>query len=200
MPRGRKPKPTAAKKLAGNPGKRPLNENEPEPTALAELPAPPDFLLPDAVAEWERVGPELVTCGLLTVADVAHFAAYCQCWARYVEAERWIQENGICMTIRNDKGEVKFSQPVPRFSIAKAMLEKLRSFGSEFGLSPSARVGLDGAGNGGKPKSSALAEFAKKQAEANRAAAERRTAKPARKRTAKKRPTKKPTARKRAKK
>ena len=29
--RGRKPKPTALKVLEGNPGKRPLNENEPIP-------------------------------------------------------------------------------------------------------------------------------------------------------------------------
>ena len=32
---GPPPKPTKLKLLAGNPGKRPLNENEPEPEAVA---------------------------------------------------------------------------------------------------------------------------------------------------------------------
>ena len=37
--RGRKPKPTEAKKLAGNPGKRPLNQDEPKlPAASIEAP------------------------------------------------------------------------------------------------------------------------------------------------------------------
>ena len=33
--RGRKPKPTAIKELEGNPGKRPLNANEPKPERKA---------------------------------------------------------------------------------------------------------------------------------------------------------------------
>ncbi|HZK10243.1 MAG TPA: phage terminase small subunit P27 family, partial [Clostridia bacterium] len=33
--RGRKPKPTALKVLEGNPGKRPLNKNEPQPERKA---------------------------------------------------------------------------------------------------------------------------------------------------------------------
>ncbi|MEQ8198694.1 MAG: phage terminase small subunit P27 family, partial [Clostridiaceae bacterium] len=33
--RGRKPKPTAIKVLEGNPGKRPLNKNEPKPEKKA---------------------------------------------------------------------------------------------------------------------------------------------------------------------
>ena len=33
--RGRKPKPTAMKELEGNPGKRPLNPNEPRPERKA---------------------------------------------------------------------------------------------------------------------------------------------------------------------
>ena len=33
--KGRKPKPTAIKKLEGNPGKRKLNQNEPQPEKTA---------------------------------------------------------------------------------------------------------------------------------------------------------------------
>ena len=42
---GRKPKPTAVKKLEGNPGKRKLNMKEPVPAK--GMPACPDWLMPD---------------------------------------------------------------------------------------------------------------------------------------------------------
>ena len=46
---GRKPKPTAIKKLEGNPGKRKLNKNEPVPAK--GMPECPDWLLPEAKAD-----------------------------------------------------------------------------------------------------------------------------------------------------
>lgn len=48
---GRKPKPTALKKLEGNPGKRKLNTKEPIP-AKGMLNCP-EWLLPEAKKEWE---------------------------------------------------------------------------------------------------------------------------------------------------
>ena len=51
--RGRKPKPTAIKKLKGNPGCRPLNIAEPKPTGS---PVCPDWLEDEAKSEWERMG------------------------------------------------------------------------------------------------------------------------------------------------
>jgi phage terminase small subunit len=55
--RGRPPKPTALKVLEGNPGKRPLNQNEPKPEKKA--PNCPSWLLPDAKKEWRRLSKEL---------------------------------------------------------------------------------------------------------------------------------------------
>ena len=55
MARGRRPKPTALKKLEGNPGKRPLNELEPVPP-VASLRCP-NYLLPEARKEWRRLAP-----------------------------------------------------------------------------------------------------------------------------------------------
>ena len=43
---GRKPKPTAVKKLEGNPGKRKLNTKELVPAK--GMPACPDWLMPEA--------------------------------------------------------------------------------------------------------------------------------------------------------
>ena len=49
---GRKPKPTAIKKLEGNPGKRKLNTKEPIPAK--GMPNCPEWLMPEAKKEWER--------------------------------------------------------------------------------------------------------------------------------------------------
>ena len=50
---GRKPKPTAIKKLEGNPGKRKLNTKEPIP--VKGMPTCPEWLLPEAKKEWDRL-------------------------------------------------------------------------------------------------------------------------------------------------
>ena len=52
MHAGRKPKPTAVKILEGNPGKRKLNEHEPQPQRKA--PPCPKWLEPEAKKEWRR--------------------------------------------------------------------------------------------------------------------------------------------------
>ena len=73
---GRKPKPTALKKLEGNPGKRKLNTKEPMPGK--GMPDCPKWLLPEAKKEWERLCVKLSEIGVLTEIDMAAFAAYCK--------------------------------------------------------------------------------------------------------------------------
>ena len=69
---GRKPKPTALKKLEGNPGKRKLNTKEPMPGK--GMPDCPKWLLPEAKKEWERLCVKLSEIGVLTEIDMAAFA------------------------------------------------------------------------------------------------------------------------------
>src|SRR5690554_3889293 len=83
---GRKPKPTALKIIAGNPGKRPLPQNE-AVVALAE-PTPPPFLCDDAKVEWGRVCSQLYAAGLMTEIDRAALAAYAAAYGRWAQAER----------------------------------------------------------------------------------------------------------------
>lgn len=70
--RGPAPKPTALKRLQGNPGKRALNESEPRPAAT--LPRCPSHLQGEARAEWRRVARALHESGLLTQVDRAALA------------------------------------------------------------------------------------------------------------------------------
>ena len=132
---GRPPKPTALKELEGNPGKRPLNKDEPKPKQQA--PKCPSWLLPDAKAEWKRLSKELEALGLLTEVDMAAFAGYCQAYARWKEAEEFISKHGSIL-----KTSTGYIQQIPQVSIAQQNLKQMRNFCSELGLSPSARSRL----------------------------------------------------------
>ena len=84
--RGRKPKPTVLKILEGNPGKRPINENEPiPPKGTVKCPT---WLEPEAKKEWKRLAPSLEAMGVLTQADLTAFAGYCQAFSRMAHPRR----------------------------------------------------------------------------------------------------------------
>ena len=140
--RGRPPKPTAIKELEGNPGKRPLNKNEPKPEQRA--PKCPAWLVPDAKKEWRRLSKELELMGLLTQVDMASFAGYCQAYARWKEAEEFITKHGSIL-----KTSSGYIQQIPQISIAQQNLKQMRNFCSEMGLSPSARSRLNINNSGG---------------------------------------------------
>ena len=129
--RGRKPKPTAVKKLEGNPGCRPLNANEPKPKGAAVC---PDWLEDEAKAEWERISGVLEDMGVLTEADTLAFAGYCQAYARWREAEEYLSKHGSTFTTPSG-----YVQQVPQVSIAHTNLNIMLKFCTEFGLTPSAR-------------------------------------------------------------
>ena len=140
MHAGRKPKPTNIKILEGNPGKRPLNEYEPKP--LKKAPPCPKWLEPEAKKEWRRLAKTLEAMGVLTDADMAAFAGYCQAYARWKEAEERITDRGL--VIRTPSG---YPQQVPYISIAQQYLKLMQQFAEQFGLTPAARSRII-AGNG----------------------------------------------------
>ena len=132
MHAGRKPKPTNIKILEGNPGKRKLNEHEPQPQRKA--PPCPKWLEPEAKKEWRRLAKTLEAMGVLTDADMAAFAGYCQAYARWKEAEERITDRGL--VIRTPSG---YPQQVPYISIAQQYLKLMQQFAEQFGLTPAAR-------------------------------------------------------------
>ena len=140
MHAGRKPKPTAVKILEGNPGKRKLNEHEPQPQRKA--PPCPKWLEPEAKKEWRRLAKTLEAMGVLTEADMAAFAGSCQAYARWKEAEERITDRGL--VIRTPSG---YPQQVPYISIAQQYLKLMQQFAEQFGLTPAARSRII-AGNG----------------------------------------------------
>lgn len=108
--------PTQLKILAGNPGKRPLNMNEPQPKK--ETPDCPLWFEGDAKYEWWRVVPELERLGLLTCVDGAILEAYCLVYAELM-------------------ADAKAGK-----SLKSTLVSQLRALASELGLSPVARTKL----------------------------------------------------------
>lgn len=132
MAAGRKPKPTALKELEGNPGKRKLNRSEPKPAK--GIPPCPEWLLPEAKKEWNRLAENLGQLAVLTNVDMAAFAAYCQSYARWKEAQEHIDKDGS--TFETDKG---YQQQTPWVGIANTNQKLMLQAASEFGLTPSSR-------------------------------------------------------------
>ena len=136
--RGPQPQPNKLKLLRGNPGKRKIPK-EPEPTL--GIPDRPDFLNDVAIAEWDRVVPELYGLGLLALVDGSSLAAYCQSYARYVEAEEFLNVNGSTYeTVRKD-GSLHYAK-FPQVEISRQSAQAMHRFAAAFGLNPSSRSGL----------------------------------------------------------
>jgi P27 family predicted phage terminase small subunit len=129
MGRGGKPIPTRLKILMGNPGKRRINSNKPQPIGEAEMPS---GLSGDAENEWNRLYPELTRLGLLTVVDASAFAAYCECWGLYRRACRDMKE----LTVES-KGR---PFPNPAITIAAECRRQMLAYQTKFGLTPSDRA------------------------------------------------------------
>lgn len=131
--RGPAPEPIPLRLLKGNPSKRPINSQAPEPEI--EEPTRPGWLSTEAKREWTRIVPELRKLGLLSKIDRAALAMYCQAWARWVQAEKAL-EACETLTFSTAKGYV---QQRPEVGIARTAARELRAICQEFGFTPSAR-------------------------------------------------------------
>jgi len=142
-------KPSHLKLITGNPGKRPLNKNEPKPAA--GIPPVPAHLSDEAKAEWTRIATDLNAIGLLTQVDRAALAAYCQAWADWVEAEEQLRRFGKVVkspvktvTRRSGGAEVTeasggYPMQSPFLPIRNRALEIMHKFLTEFGMTPASR-------------------------------------------------------------
>lgn len=130
--RGRRSKPTRIKVLTGNPGKRPLNVNEPQVD-----PVPPDCppeLNAAAQAEWHRLVAELGPFRILTALDRSALAAYCGAFAVWAEATKALHQHGLMV-----KSPTGYPIQSPYLSIANRQAEIMMRIASEFGFTPASR-------------------------------------------------------------
>jgi P27 family predicted phage terminase small subunit len=130
--RGRRPKPTRLKVLTGNPGKHPLNSNEPRPEIA--MPDCPLELGPVARREWDRLAAQLGPLRMITHLDRAALATYCAAYALWTEATQAIQTYGAMV-----KSPSGYPVQSPYVSIANRQTEIMMRIASEFGFTPASR-------------------------------------------------------------
>ncbi len=128
---GRKPTPTALKLVRGNPGKRPINANEPKPSEHAPM---PDWLSPAAAKHWPLVAKQLSDARLLSSIDTAALGLYCEAFARWHHANQQIAKFGPI--IKSPNG---YPVQSPYLGIANTAHDQMRKLLVEFGMTPSAR-------------------------------------------------------------
>ncbi|HEY2024608.1 phage terminase small subunit P27 family [Paraburkholderia sp.] len=139
-----RPKPTALRVIEGNRARRPMPKNEPRPRR--GIPKPPAHLDSYALAEWDRITPELDAIGLLSTIDGTTLAAYCQCVSRWMQAEEAIQRMKArdkltsALMIKTSNGNAIQN---PLIGVANRAMHMAIRFAAEFGMSPAARARLD---------------------------------------------------------
>lgn len=136
--RGRPNKPTKLKVLQGTDRKDRVNDKEPNPRELENVPEAPWYLDYYAKKEWNRVAPHLVEVGLLTEADLSTFQDYCEVHAHCVRLHRQIHEEGYEFST-----ESGYIQKRPITSILKDMMDQKRKLANVLGLTPSARTKIE---------------------------------------------------------
>jgi P27 family predicted phage terminase small subunit len=129
--RGPPPKPSEVKKLEGTYRKDRVARNEFKPTP--GTPDRPADLDPVACAEWDRVVPELIKAGLLTMVDGAVLEGYCATFAMARHFQKLAEQAPIVDT---DYG----LKPHPAVSEARRSWALVRQLAAEFGFTPSSRT------------------------------------------------------------
>jgi P27 family predicted phage terminase small subunit len=118
-----------------------LPKNEPEPTPVDPSTSAPTWLSPLAREEWDRLAPELVSLGLLTVLDVAPLAGFCECYSTWRTAKEQIDaaiaSSPVGLSLAISHGLVK---------TAKESLAQMVRIAAEFGFTPSTRSRVTGVG------------------------------------------------------
>lgn len=112
----------------------PRNPPSPEPA----VPSCPTWLGREATRLWKRLAPELAALGLLTKADRATFAAYCQAYHDWWDLEK--RKADAPPTFTTDSGYV---QKHPVWAMATDARERVVKLGREFGMTPAARSGIE---------------------------------------------------------
>lgn len=148
--RGRKPKPTSAQISAGDPRKHGKNKLEEklmnEPDASRGLPACPRHLKGRARAAWGFWVVELVDMKLDRRPDAMMLEGACVAYARAVLADLIVEKEGlICQHITADPqtgDRLEKLKAHPAIAVSNAAWTQVRSFCSEFGLSPVSRTRL----------------------------------------------------------
>lgn len=134
--RGPAPAPTKLKVIQGTRSSR-VNHNEPKPPHTVEFPPAPEWLSEGATEVWNHLVPALHAKGLFTDWDSVAFPVFCEAVIHHREACRTV--DGSALLVKGDRGFVKN----PALQIVRDCAQTIRAFAQEYGLTPSARSGIE---------------------------------------------------------
>ncbi len=128
---GRRPKPTAVKQLQGNPGKRVLNDSEPQPGRSSAR--APRGLGMEGGRFWRRYAPALAALGVLTEVDEPALRLAAEHYEVAVRAATQLHDEELVLEGRDGAKKNPLTQILRDNSTA------LRGFLTEFGMTPASR-------------------------------------------------------------
>lgn len=136
--RGRKPQPAATRAVkAAVRSRRKPNAPAAEPAvALGDVVAPAK-LGGLAVQVWNALAPQLVASKLLTALDVPAFSRYCRLTARFEQAARVIDDEGLTYESVSAHGTLKRHHPAALLEMRYS--RELANLEASFGLNPGDR-------------------------------------------------------------
>ena len=140
--RGPPPTPTKLKLLRGNPGKRPINRQEPTPAA--NLPVRPDGMSEASQAVWDRILRDYGQTGVLTGVDAAGLRIFCEAVVRYEYAATRLEQSGPLVRGAERRGGELVKNPLHQ--IVRDNADLVRAFARELGFTPAARSALTSLG------------------------------------------------------
>lgn len=139
---GRPPKPTALKLVSGNPGKRALNKQEPDPDYLTDL-TPPAWMSPAAQGVWLELAPAAAKAKLLTQVDVQAFAMGCVAVAQYRQALAQVGDAAVKskMAVDDEGRPVSVGEHINPWTLVQSMtFKQAMAVFDKFGMTPQART------------------------------------------------------------
>lgn len=116
------------------------------PAVPIVAPPMPECLTADAVAEWDRLIPDLIALGLVSTLDMMALATYCEAVADWFRFRRRITEANAA-TDGVDKGDIQtFATGAKQISVWRQLAndaeKRANTAGAQFGFSPMARRNL----------------------------------------------------------
>jgi len=139
--RGPRKQPTKLRLLRGDPSKEGTPAAEPEPLP-GDL-SPPAHVQGVALEKWREVAPKLAAIGLLTPNDLETLARYCLYFELFVKYADQIRRGLDVLVIRDKDGKVKYVQSTPAATMFVKLGQSMLRIEQEFGLTPSARAGMN---------------------------------------------------------
>lgn len=139
--RGPRKQPTKLRLLRGDPSKEGKHADEPVPPAGAVT--PPEWVTGKALDKWNEVVPQLEAMGLITPADTEAIGRYCAMYEQWIRYLDQIRRGLDVLVIRDKDGKVKYMQSTPAATMFVKLAHSMLRIEQEYGLTPSARAGME---------------------------------------------------------